>query len=266
MRARNFASNYLRKIEPALHMNNYYQELKNELLAKREQLRALTLQSKIQGDYHEALIRDLISRFIDEKLAVKHGLIYNDKKQRSNECDVIVYEKGKKPLFESGDLVIVNQEFVKFVFQVKSTLTSDTLKKAIDNLQEVKKLNKNIMCWIVGFETKLLFRTLYLNARRSGTVQFLQAFHSEKKRESKSLLNSQTKMFVDLIRQCGDYPKYGHVNDFVIYKEGQGKPSLLLTEDEQKNKAILSEIYSTSLWDVLDDRGFSVSSWDAPRD
>ena len=97
LRARfnNFASNYLRKIEQAIHMKNYYRELKNELLAKRGQLRSLTIQSKIQGDYHEALIRDFISRFIDDKLSVKHGLIYNDDNQKSRECDVIVYEKGK---------------------------------------------------------------------------------------------------------------------------------------------------------------------------
>jgi hypothetical protein len=244
-------------------MSNYYLELKKELLAKREQLRNLTRQSKLQGDYHEALIRDFISRFIDDKLAVKHGLIFNNE-QLSRECDIIIYEKGKKPLFESGDLVIVNEEFVKFVVQVKSTITSATLKRAIDNLREVKKINKNIMCWIVGFETKLLFRTMYLNARRSGAVQFLHAFHSEKKRESESLLGFQMRMFVDFIRQCGDYPRYCHVNDFVIYKEGKGKPALLLTEDEQKNEAILSEIYSKDLWDALNRREFLSSNWDSP--
>jgi hypothetical protein len=244
-------------------MSNYYLELKKELLAKRGQLRSLTLQSKLQGDYHEALIRNFISRFIDNKLSVKHGLIYNNERL-SRECDIIIYEKGKKPLFESGDLVIVDEEFVKFVVQVKSILTSNTLKKGVDNLREVKKLNKNIMCWIVGFETKLLFRTMYLNVWRSGAVQFLHAFQSDKKRESESLLNNQIKMFVDLIRQCGDYEKYGYVKDFVIYKEGKGKPALLLTEDEQKNKAILSEIYSKGLWSALN--RFSSSSWSRPLD
>jgi hypothetical protein len=158
----------------------------------------------------------------------------------------------------------VNQDYVKFVFQVKSTLTSQTLKLAIDNLQEVKRLNKNIMCWIVGFETKLLFRTLYLNARRSGAVRFLHAFYSERKRESKSLLDSQMKLFVDLIRQCGDYSTYGYVKDFVIYREGKGKPALLLGEDEQKNKTILSEIYSKSLWDLSKCRNLLADSFERP--
>jgi hypothetical protein len=239
-------------------MSNYYTELKNELLAKREQLRNLTTQSKLQGDYYEALIKDFISRFIDDKLSVKHGLIFNND-QLSRECDIIIYEKGKKPLFESGDLVIVNQDAVKFVVQVKSTLTSDTLKEAIDNLREVKKINKNIMCWIVGFETKLLFQTMYLNAQRSGNVQFLHAFQSKKKRESKSLLDFQMRMFVDTIRQCGDYEKLGYMKNFVIYKEERGRKTLLLTEDEKWNKAILSEIYSKDLWTALNHEEFLCS-------
>jgi hypothetical protein len=141
-------------------MNDYYEELEKEFFAKREQLRKLTLQTKIQGDYHEALVREFISRFIDDRLSVKHGLIYDDKGQRSRECDVIIIEKGRKPLFESGDLVIVNEKHVKFVIQVKSKLTSGTLKNAIANLEEVKKLDNNIMCWIIGFESKLLFNQL----------------------------------------------------------------------------------------------------------
>lgn len=72
------------------------------------------------------------------------------------------------------------------------------------------------------------------------------------------------KSFVDLIRQCGDYPTYGYVKDFVIYKEGKGKPALLLGEDEQKNKTILSEIYSKSLWDVFKCRNLLVSSFEPP--
>lgn len=61
---------------------------------------------------------------------------------------ITCYEQGKKPVFEFGeDLVIVNAKDVRFVIQVKTTLTSSTLKNAIKNLKEVKELNKNIRCW-----------------------------------------------------------------------------------------------------------------------
>ena len=45
---------------------DYYENLKKELLAKRGTVRSLTRQSKIQGDYHESLVRDFVRRFIPQ--------------------------------------------------------------------------------------------------------------------------------------------------------------------------------------------------------
>ena len=78
-------------------MDNYSYGLRDELLAKREQLRGLTKQSRIQGDYHEALIKEWFLRFIDDKLSVKNGLIINGKQERSGECDIIIFNNEKKP-------------------------------------------------------------------------------------------------------------------------------------------------------------------------
>jgi hypothetical protein len=225
-------------------MEDFYEGLKKELLSKREQLRSLTRQPKIQGDYHEALVRDFVGRFIDDSLSVKHGLIYDRKGQRSRECDVIIYEKGKKPLFESGDLVIVNEEDVRFVIQVKSKLTSRTLKDAIENLREVKKLNNQIMCWIVGFDTKLLLKTLYLTAWRSGVVQYLQIFCSDRKNEDKTLLSNQMMLFVEAVRRCRSFQKYGYTNDFVIHQKDRFRIALSYRSKEEKITQKLSRLYS----------------------
>lgn len=125
---------------------DYYDGLKKELLAKREVIKSLTRQSKIQGDYYEALIRDFVRRFIPERFRVGYGLLYDEEGRRSRECDVVIYDAlDRKPLFKSQDLVIVNSKDVKFVMQVKSILTSKSLKEAINNLKSVKSLNKNIM-------------------------------------------------------------------------------------------------------------------------
>ena len=189
-------------------MQDYYYSLKKELFTKWEQLRTLTRQSKIQGDFSEALIREFLVRFIADKFAVKHGILYDDKGKSSKECDIIIYEKDNKPWFEFGDLVIAKPEDVRFVIQIKSRITSSTLKSAIDNLKAVKKLDKNIRCWIVGYETALLFRTLYLNAWRSRSVQFLHVFRSDRKTENETLLNRQMEYFLKAVRRCGDYGRY----------------------------------------------------------
>lgn len=227
-------------------MQDYYNKLKEELFAKREQLRTLTRQSKIQGDLSEALIREFLVKFIDEKFAVKYGVLSDDKGNSSGECDVIIYQKKDKPWFEFVDLVIARSEDVRFVIQIKSSITSSTLKDAIASLNAVKKLNKNIWCWIVGYKTTLLFKTLYLNAWRSRCVQFLHAFMSDKKTEDKALLNAQMEQFVKTIRHCGNHSQYSWSDSLQVGQRDTDQIVLPSDSDERKIKSIISSIYENS--------------------
>ena len=233
-------------------MENNYNEIKNVLIAKRKTLIEIGFESlppKIQGDYNEALIRDLIIEKIDtDKYEVKQGIIYDDKGKRSKECDIIIYRKGKKPIFETKNLVVVNEDDVVFVIEVKNTLDSTRLAEAISNLEEVKKLNRQIMCWIVAFKTKMLITTLYRKALESNCVQFLHVFQSEMKRENEALLKNQMNFFIRAVRRCGTYSRGGYTKDFVI--DIKGSKILTLNEDKEKNVKILSEIQSTEFWDL----------------
>ena len=227
-------------------MQGYYYNLTEELFARREQLRTLTRQSKIHGDFSEALMREFFVRFVDDKLAVRHGILYDGKGKSSKECDIIIYEKDKKPLFEFGDLIIARPEDARFVIQIKSKITSSTLNSAIDNLESAKKLNNNIWCWIVGYETALLFRTLYLNAWRSGSVQFLHAFRSEKKTENESLLNKQMEYFVNAIRKCGEYSQYSYSKSLHLCQTDNDRIVLEDHKGEKEIKSCIKMIYENS--------------------
>ena len=143
-------------------------------------------------------------------------------------------------------MVIVNEDDVAFVIEVKNTLDSTRLAEAISNLEEVKKLNKQIMCWIVAFETKMLISTLYRKASESNCVQFLQVFQSNMKRENKLLIKNQMKFFIKAVRRCGTYSRYGYTKHFVI--DSKGNKILALTEDREENAKILSEIQSVDFW------------------
>ena len=232
-------------------MEDNYKQIKNELIAKRKQLVALGFRSlppKIQGDYNEALIRDLIIKKIDtDKYEVKQGIIHDDKGNRSKECDIIIYRKGRKPLFETENLVVVNENDVAFVIEVKNTINSTRLAEAISNLKEVKKLNNQIMCWIVAFKTEMLITTLYRKAWESNCVQFLHVFQSEMKKKNEVLLKNQMKFFIRAVRRCGTYSRYGYVKDFVI--DIKGNEIIALTEDKEKSEKYLSEIQSADFWD-----------------
>lgn len=227
----------------------HYLSLRDELLAQREQIRSLTKQSKIQGDYNEALIRRILPRHIPDAYKVGHGLIVDDAKNRcSLECDVIVFESRTKPLFQFQDLVVVNHDYVKFAMQVKSKLTSKTLQDSIKNLQSVKLLNPQIMCSIIGFETNVLLKTLYLNAWKSKAVQFLHVFKSDRK-ENRELLENQMKLFVELMRYYGKSGLYSYTPHLVLKIDEKTNKKILLEKDESEEriKGILSEIYSKGI-------------------
>jgi hypothetical protein len=246
-------------------MQAYYCNLKKKLFTDWEQLRTLTRQSKIKGDFSEALIRQFLSGFIADKFAVKHGILCDDKGESSKECDVIIYEKDNKPLFEFGDLVVAKPEDIRFVIQIKSRITSSTLKSAIDNLKAVKKLNKYIWCWIVGYETTLLFRTLYLHAWRSRSVQFLHAFQSSRKTENKQLLNRQMEYFVKAVRRCVDYNQYSWSDSLLVCQTDRDSIVLEAHSDEKKIKSIISSIYENS-GNLLQHRKYIKLQYERPTD
>jgi len=229
---------------------NYYSSYRDELLARRERIRSLTKQSKVQGDYHEALIRELIRQQIPEKYKVGHGLVYDEKNERrSHECDVIVYGTETKPLFESQDLVIANPNTVKFVMQVKSKLTSESLKDAVSNLKSIKTINHQIMCGVVGFETDVLLKTLYFNAWKSKAVQFLHVFKSERVKENREFLENQMKHFIEILRYYGKLPLLGFTSGLVISIDENTHETIRLEEHEteERVRSILSKIHSKGL-------------------
>jgi len=231
---------------------NYYSSYRDELLARRERIRSLTKQSKVQGDYHEALIRELVRQQIPEKYKVGHGLVYDEKSEKkSHECDVIVYGTETKALFEfeSQDLVIAQPDAVKFVIQVKGKLTSKTLKDAVHNLKSIKAINHQIMCGVVGFETDVLLKTLYFNAWKSKAVQFLHVFKSERVKENKDLLENQMKHFIEILRYYGKSPPYSYTPHLVISIDENTRAAIRLEEHETEERvmSILSKIHSKGL-------------------
>jgi len=238
----------------------FYDGLKEGLLAQRKEIRALTRHTKIQGDYSEAIIRDFVQKTISSRLKVGYGLVYSEK-GHSRECDVIVYKENKKPFFKStnSDLVVIDTNDVEFVMQVKSKLTSSSLKRAISNLETVKNLEPRILCWVVGFETDVYLKTLYLNAWKSKVVHFLIALTRSDDKEDE-LMKYQMKFFRDLLRlytkqkdESTMPPSYVLVrNGLIIYGDEKRKTPIALLHNlpEQKIKKVLSDIDSKGFWEL----------------
>lgn len=97
------------------------------------------------GTYCEILLRDLLRRSFPAHLSIDKGFIHGrrkvgDKWIHSPEIDILVHDSHNfRPVFRMDDFVIVQPEAVRAVIQVKRTMTSGVLEKALENVVEAKR-------------------------------------------------------------------------------------------------------------------------------
>jgi hypothetical protein len=97
------------------------------------------------GTACEVLIRDLVRRVLPDRFSVDKGFIHGRRIVGGNtvhspEIDVLIHDSHNyAPLLRIEDFVIVQPAAVRGVIQVKRTLTSKTLKEAIENVVDAKQ-------------------------------------------------------------------------------------------------------------------------------
>lgn len=97
------------------------------------------------GTHCEVLLRELLRRNLPSTLSVDKGFVYGRREcggvsSHCPEIDILIHDSSLyRPVFRLGDFVIVQPEAVRAVIQVKRTLTSGQLDKALANVVEAKR-------------------------------------------------------------------------------------------------------------------------------
>jgi hypothetical protein len=90
------------------------------------------------GTYKESLLKNHLAGKVPKRYDISTGFSMSSAlrtKTISKQTDIIIWDSlDNSPFYRDSDFVIVPPESVKTVIEVKSTLTSDTLKKALTNL------------------------------------------------------------------------------------------------------------------------------------
>jgi hypothetical protein len=125
------------------------------LAAKQEMLYQFELAKKFSqshivqvshGNVAELLFREWLKKFLPKKFGVTSGYIVSQNLERTGlklpHYDVIIYDQLNSPiLWVEGNhdqkIKAIPAEFVHMVFEVKSNLTTDSSKKAIEKLNEL---------------------------------------------------------------------------------------------------------------------------------
>jgi len=109
-----------------------------------------------EGRYKEAILRNVIKRFLPNNLSIGTGFVINKNNNYtpiSGQIDVIIYDNTTPVLFSEGDFVITTYKNVKGIIEVKTKIRNDQLRGIIKDAKTNGMLiGKKIFNGIFSYE------------------------------------------------------------------------------------------------------------------
>jgi hypothetical protein len=123
-------------------ISKYYQGIYNQIQSEVEFINDLILHQGIKGEGNEAIIRELIKKFIPKKYGVSSGIVVDKNGNSSKQCDIIIFDNYQYPeIFTLSNIHIFPVDLVYAVIEVKTTLNNKQARLSIENIRSIKKLD-----------------------------------------------------------------------------------------------------------------------------
>jgi len=163
-------------------IKKFHESIGNELDSLKNRVRNLIGDNHWlpEGRYKEAVLKNIIKRFLPDGYAIGTGFVINGEKDVTNEIDIIIYDNSSPVLFREGDFVIVLAYTVRAIIEVKTKISSiGVLKRIIKKCEEdaakikgIYNTNRPFFNGIFAYDSNLSFDSI----ERSLKEYF---FHSE---------------------------------------------------------------------------------------
>jgi hypothetical protein len=106
--------------------------------------RAAVSHPSLRGAGFEEAFRSFLRAYLPKSLDVSTGVLVDSHGKWSRQLDVIISDAARTPVFyASGENRVIPVECAYMVFEVKSTLNSQTLEDCFVNMQSVRDLTKS---------------------------------------------------------------------------------------------------------------------------
>jgi hypothetical protein len=161
----------------------FHKSLGGELLAVKDRVRNIieNNQPAEEGRYKEAVLKNIISRFLPKGMSIGTGFAINSKKEITKQIDIIIYDDASPVLFKEGDFVIVLAHTVRAIIEVKSKINNTTeLNKYIEiadsNAEKIESTTTGLRKFFNGifaYECDLTLDTI----ERALNTNFFQQNH-----------------------------------------------------------------------------------------
>lgn len=151
-------------------MRKYFESVSNELISTKDRVRNI-IGSRHWGEdgrFKEAIVKNVISRFLPPTYSIGTGFVINANKEVSSQIDIIIYDSSSPALFSEGDFVIALAHTVRGIIEVKTKISSaEELKKIIIKCEDNGKViysaltdSRKLFNGVFSYECLLEYETL----------------------------------------------------------------------------------------------------------
>lgn len=114
------------------------------------------------GGEAEEILRKFLNSHLPRRFAATAGFVIDEINQMSRQSDVLIYDAENSPIYKAGDKsLILPADSIASIIEVKSTLSKEELKDAVNKVASVKKLKRSP---ITQLDQPVTFSELIVNS------------------------------------------------------------------------------------------------------
>lgn len=121
---------------------NYFKYVSDELLLRLAQIREfIKKHNPTIGVLTEEILKEFLATYLPKCVSVEQGFIKSSTGNISKQCDIIVYDNQSfAPLYRVNNIVILPQESIIAVIEVKTTINKQIFNTALTFFKNLNKI------------------------------------------------------------------------------------------------------------------------------
>lgn len=153
---------------PEQNLPAFQKSIGNELLTIRNRVRNLigSAHRGEEGRYKESVLKKMIREYLPHNLSIGSWFIVSKNRGQSHiskQIDILIYDNSYPVVFRDGDFVIITQDMVKAIIEVKSKICAswnNGLRNVVNNLKRLEDFGilkegireNSVFSWIFAYE------------------------------------------------------------------------------------------------------------------
>jgi len=124
-------------------LRELFLSLQDQLTARLQTNRTVIGHPGAKGSATEESWREMLREYLPKRYCVSKAFVIDADGARSDEIDLVIYDQQYSPfLFKQDGAVFIPAESVYAIFEIKQSLTAETVKYAIEKAASVRRLRR----------------------------------------------------------------------------------------------------------------------------